>query len=100
MRWRGCTGTLVATSIAAVAGTWDAWRWGASWEGALGSGGLVAAMWCVPALVGELVLATRAAPPPLAVARVRVAIVALATVALVLAWVRAPMLARFSDREL
>jgi hypothetical protein len=100
MRWQGCTGTLVATSIAAMAGTWDAWRWDASWPGALGSGGVVAAMWCVPALVGELALATRTRARPLATARVRVAVVGIATVALALAWVRAPMLARFSDRVL
>ena len=100
MRWPRCTGTLVATCVAAVVGSWDAWRWNATPGGILGAGGLVAAMWCAPALVAELALDRSTHARPLAAARLRVAIVGLAVLALVLAWLRAPMLARFSDRGL
>jgi len=100
MRWPRCTGTLAATSVAAVVGTWDAWRWDASFAGAIGSGGLVAAMWCVPALVVEAVLDRSTHARPLAAARLRVAVVGVGGFALALSWLRAPMLARFSDRAL
>ncbi len=100
MRWPRCTGTLVATSLAAVLGTWDALAWDATREGAHGSGGLVAAMCVAPALVAEIALDARVRERPLAAARLRVAIVGITAVALGLAWLRAPMLARFADRAL
>ena len=100
MRWPSCTGTLVATTFAAVLGTWDALAWDATLAGALGSGGLVAAMCGAPALVAEIALDPWTRARPLAAARSRVAIAEITALALVLAWLRAPMLARFSDRVL
>lgn len=100
MRWPRCTGTLVATSFAAALGTADALARHAKLVGALGSGGIVAALVVAPALAAEIALDRRTRDRPIPAARVRVAIVGIAAIVLALASLRAPMLARFSDRVL
>ncbi|HET6583020.1 MAG TPA: hypothetical protein VFG69_06230 [Nannocystaceae bacterium] len=100
MRWPRCTGTLVATSVAGAFGTLDALRLDASLSGALGSGGLVAAIGVVPLVVAEIALVRWAGGRTLAQARARMAVALAGIDALALAWLRTPMLARFSDREL
>jgi hypothetical protein len=100
MRWPRISGALWAAAFAGALGTWDAARGKASLAAALGSGGLVAAMWGAPALVGALVLDRWTRGRPLAAARCRVALAGIAFGALVLAWVRGPMLARWNDRVL
>jgi hypothetical protein len=100
MRWPRCTGTLVASSVAGAFGTLDALRLDASVSAALGSGGLVAGIGLVPLFVAEIALVRWAGDRPLPEARGRVAVALVGIAAVVLAWLRGPMLARFSDREL
>lgn len=100
MRWPRCTDTLVATAVAGAFGTLDALRLGASVSASLGSGGLVAGTGLVPLFVAEIALVRWAGGRPLVEARAGIAVALVGMVALALAWLRGPMLDRFSDREL